>query len=74
MSRFELIPVDLAFSETAEKTYVCEGRLTAGIEEVWRAVADATTWADWFPEVERALRAGPQSGCALGVANRSAFP
>jgi carbon monoxide dehydrogenase subunit G len=59
MSRFDLRPVDLAFSETAEKTYICEGRLRAGIDDVWRAVADATTWADWFPGVERADYSSP---------------
>ncbi len=50
----ELEPVGLEFLKTAPSKYVVEAEIAAPREAVWRAFADASTWSQWFPDVETA--------------------
>jgi uncharacterized protein YndB with AHSA1/START domain len=51
---FPMRKVDLAFIDTAGKTYVAERTLRAGRANVWNAFTDPTTWHEWWPGVASA--------------------
>lgn len=57
----ELRKVGLEYLEEAPQCYRLEARVALSADAVWRALADAESWAEWFPGVEWA-RYGEGSG------------
>jgi carbon monoxide dehydrogenase subunit G len=65
-----LRPVDLDFEATAEQVFRMEEQVSAPLERVWAAFADAPGWSHWFPGVEWARYDGaPPAG--VGTIRRS---
>ena len=65
VSWHELEPVGLEFLETAPRKYIVEAEVAAPRAAVWRAFADASSWAGWFPGVE--VASYPAQGPPFGV-------